>query len=232
MAKQKGNVYDVTVKDLFGNGREVLVNYFGSIKVEQAEDLKIEFSRFQSKRSDLVMKGQMEGHTIAMHIEFQSSNDRNMRYRMLRYAAEIGEQYALPVYQMVIYLGRKEPDMVDEIAYDFGTTNRLDYRYKVVDIGGIAYEELKASNNPLLYSLLPLTDRQRRKTEEAKFLKRCIKDIIDAPFKMEEKRETVARAEVFAGLVFSEDIIGRIFEGVERMLNLEESAGYATWPRV
>lgn len=36
-----------------------------------------------SRRSDLVMKAQMEGHPIAVHIEFQSGNDKNMRYRIL-----------------------------------------------------------------------------------------------------------------------------------------------------
>lgn len=63
--------------------------------------------------------------------------------------------------------------------------------------------------------MLPLTDRQRRKAEKAKFLERCVKDMANAPFEIYKKRETAARAEVFAGLVFSEDIIERIFEEVD-----------------
>ncbi|MDQ0285070.1 putative transposase YdaD [Desulfofundulus luciae] len=51
-------------------------------------------------------------------------------------------------------------------------------------------------------------------------------DIVQAPATSEEKRKTLLRAEIFAGLYFEKKIIEQIFREVETMLNIEESAGY------
>ncbi|NHM26898.1 DUF4351 domain-containing protein [Desulfofundulus sp. TPOSR] len=120
----------------------------------------------------------------------------------------------------------REMTMADGLEYSFGPQNHLDYRYRAVDLGSIALEEIKNSGNTCLYALLPLTDRKKRKQKKEEFLRECVETIVHAPLNIEEKRQSLLRAEIFAGLVFDKPVIEQIFREVEKMLNIEESAGY------
>jgi predicted transposase/invertase (TIGR01784 family) len=218
--------YDTTIKELFGDGEEELISFFGHLKTKVIQHLNIEFARVEKKRSDLILECRTEFGPAAVHLEFQCTNDSDIPFRMLRYATELQQKYRLPVYQILIYFGEREMAMADGLEYSFGPQNHLDYRYMTVDLGSISREEIKKTNNYTLYALLPLADRTRRKQHPEAFLRECVLDILQASVTTEEKRKTLLRAEIFAGLYFEEKIIEQIFREVETMLNIEESAGY------
>ncbi|NHM26904.1 DUF4351 domain-containing protein [Desulfofundulus sp. TPOSR] len=218
--------YDTTIKELFGDGEEELISFFGHLKTKVIQHLNIEFARVEKKRSDLILECRTELGPAAVHLEFQSTNDSDIPFRMLRYATELQHKYRLPVYQILIYFGEREMTMADGLVYSFGPQNHLDYRYRAVDLGSITREEIKKTNNYTLYALLPLADRPRRRQHPEAFLRECVLDILQAPVTTEEKRKTLLRAEIFAGLYLEEKIIEQIFQEVETMLNIEESAGY------
>ncbi|SHJ27732.1 DUF4351 domain-containing protein [Desulfofundulus thermosubterraneus] len=221
-----GNKYDITVKELFADSEEELVGFFASLRAEIIRHLNIEFPRVEIKRSDLILECRTEFGPAAVHLEFQSTNDSDIPFRMLRYATELQQKYRLPVYQILVYFGEREMAMADGLEYSFGPQNHLDYRYRAVDLGSISREEIKKTNNYTLYALLPLADRTRRKQHPEAFLRECVLDILQASVTTEEKRKTLLRAEIFAGLYLEEKIIEQIFREVETMLNIEESAGY------
>ncbi len=226
MRQKSGNQYDTTIKDLFAGGTEELINFFSDIPATVVSDLKIQFPQVETRVSDLVVKAASDQGLVAIHLEFQSRNDLEMPYRMLRYALEIHKTYHLPVYQMVIYFGQPEMNMAGQLHYRLGNENMLDYRYRLIDVGKITYDELKDSPHQQLRSLLPLADRDRRKKNGEEFLRRCAEDIISSNLDQETKKTVLLRAEIFAGLVFDKNMIDLIFREVERMLNIEESAGY------
>ncbi|HUW63945.1 MAG TPA: hypothetical protein VMW83_04505 [Spirochaetia bacterium] len=116
--------------------------------------------------------------------------------------------------------------MTNGCRYYIDDDNRLDFRYRIVDVGMISSNEIREHPNQQLRAFLPLVDRKRRKREKVKFLQACVQDIMAANLPLEEKKMVLLRAEIFSGLVFEGDIIETIFKGVEDMLNLEESAGY------
>ncbi len=226
MQQKSGNQYDTIIKDLFTDGTQDLINYFSDIPATVVSDLKIEFPQVETRVSDLVVKAESDQGPVAIHLEFQSRNDDEMPYRMLRYALEIHQTYRLPIYQMVIYFGQREMNMAGQLHYRLGTKNMLDYRYRLVDLGKITYEELKGSPHQQLRSLLPLADREKRKKEGEEFLRQCAKDILSSDLHRETKKAVLLRAEIFAGLVYDRQVIELIFREVEQMLNIEESAGY------
>lgn len=222
----EGSPYDNTIKELFADSEDALINYFSDLKAEIIRDLNIEFHKIEEKKCDLITECQTEKGPVAIHLEFQSSNDKDIPFRMMRYALELHQKYKLPVYQILIYFGNWNLTMDNGLHYDFGPDTHLNYRYKIVDLGRISYEEIKASGNFYLYSLLPLIDRKRRKQKKEEFLKECAQEIVKVPLTLEEKRKTLLRAEIFAGLLFDKITIEQIFKEVESMLNIEESAGY------
>ncbi|WP_088555021.1 DUF4351 domain-containing protein [Calderihabitans maritimus] len=226
MQPKSGNRYDITIKDLFADGTEDLINYFSDIRATVVNDLKIEFPQVETRFSDLVVEAMSEQGPLAIHLEFQSHNDREMPYRMLRYALEIHKTYRLPVYQVVIYLGQREMNMAGQLHYRLGTENMLDYRYRLVDLGKLNYEELRNTPYQQLRSLLPLVDREKRNRDKEKFLRQCVEDIIASNLDQEAKKTALFRAEIFAGLIYDKQTIDAVFQEVEKMLGIEESAGY------
>ena len=226
MQPKSGNRYDITIKDLFTDETQELINYFGHLEAKVVGDLKIEFPQVETRVSDLVMRAECQQGPVAIHLEFQSRNDDEMPYRMLRYALEIYRTYHLPVYQIVIYFGQWQINMSSQLAYHLGDRNLLDYRYHLIDVGNITYEELKNSPHQRLLSLLPVVDREKRQKGGKEFLRRCAEDIISSDLDLETKKTVLLRAEIFAGLVFDQKAIDLTFREVEQMLSLEESAGY------
>ncbi len=139
--------------------------------LEELQPLSLEFKRTQSRTCDLLLKGHTkEKGDIIIHTEFQSKNDSNMLYRMLQYAVEIYKTHKVPVYQLVLYLGSRRMKMDDSLHLWIGESNYLQSKYKIIDIGSLKYKRLKETNAPLLYPLLPLTEKETRKKEKEKFM--------------------------------------------------------------
>lgn len=104
----------------------------GHLEARVTGDLKIEFPQVETRISDLVMKAESQQGPVAVHLEFQSRNDDDMPYRMLRYALEIYKTYHLPVYQLVIYFGQWPMNMTSRLDYRLSNQNLLDYRYYLI----------------------------------------------------------------------------------------------------
>lgn len=147
--------YDITLKDMFSDLTDDILSYFLNIQHVKLEELNVEFPRIESRESDMAFKCVTgEGDTIAVHIEFQSDNDSKMSYRMLRYAIEIMEKYNLRPYQVVVYIGKDNLNMADNIDFNFGSENFLSYRYKIIDVGEIELSEIIKTKYYELFSLL------------------------------------------------------------------------------
>jgi hypothetical protein len=79
--------YDKTIKTIFSDMTEDLVRLMTGNKVKKKEELNIEFTKVEKRASDMVLKCEMDGKDI----EFQSANDQQMPYRMLRCCIENGK---------------------------------------------------------------------------------------------------------------------------------------------
>jgi len=219
--------YDITLKNMFSDLTDDILSYFLGMQYIKTEELNIEFPRVETRESDMVFKcNTKEGNPIAVHVEFQSDNDDKMPYRMLRYAVEIIEKYSLIPYQVVVYIGKNNLNMVDKIDFDFGKENFLSYKYRIIDVGEIKFSEITQTNYYKLYALLPLMDKEKRQKEKELYLKECAEAIRNIPLAAAEKREIAARAKILAELVYKRNIVERMFAEVIRMLRLEESETY------
>lgn len=69
-------------------------------------------------------------------------------------------------------------------------------------------------------------DRERRKTEGEKYLKECVEAIKNIPIDINKKKDITFKAEILSGLVYSREVIERVFTEVMEMLRIEESEAY------
>jgi hypothetical protein len=84
----------------------------------------------------------LEDETI-LHLEFQSTNDKDMAYRAGIYCVLLGHRYRCRVRQVVLYTGLAKMRMPD--AVDLGETK---IAYRLMDIRTLESEALIASGRP------------------------------------------------------------------------------------
>jgi len=98
------------------------------------------FPSTKERRVDLLLE--LEDNSI-LHIEFQTSNDKDMLYRMLEYYSLIKSHFKdRSLYQKLIYLGEDECNMENSFE-DIG----ISYKYEIIDIKYIQCDSLIESNN-------------------------------------------------------------------------------------
>ena len=131
--------YDLVVKDLFQRDHPSLLDRLTGGKAVRAV-LSVELARVEERRADLVLL--LSDRTI-LHIEFQSSNDKNMPYRMGIYCLLLGQKYRLRVRQVVLYVGSARMRMEDHV--DLGETKAA---YTLMEIREIDARELIGSGRP------------------------------------------------------------------------------------
>ncbi len=102
--------------------------------------LNADLAKVLERRADLVAL--LEDESI-LHIEFQSTNDKDMAYRAGIYCVLLGHRYRCRVRQVVLYAGLAKMRMPDGV--DLGESK---IAYRLIDIRSLSSEALIASGRP------------------------------------------------------------------------------------
>jgi len=130
---------DTILKEISKETIKIVLEILFNEKLENIEFLDIEFQKIESKRSDILIKS----NDTLYHIEFQSTNQKNFEFRMLRYYTEIKQKYKLPLKQFVIYHSSKKCNIKNYIK-DFC----IDYSFYLIDTNKIDCEKFLNEDNP------------------------------------------------------------------------------------
>ena len=129
--------YDAVVKDLFQKDHPSLLDQLtGGMKIKAF--LNVDLPNVLERRADLVL---LLG-TI-LHIEFQSTNDKDMAYRAGIYCVLLAHRYRCRVRQVVLYAGQAKMRMADSL--DLGETK---IAYRLLDIRILESATMIASGRP------------------------------------------------------------------------------------
>ena len=79
-----------------------------------------------------------------LHIEFQSTDEKDMVYRMLEYKSILLRKFKIEVKQTVLYIGK---DKLKRMTPNL-ETGGLSFEYQIVDIKSFDYEEFLKSDIP------------------------------------------------------------------------------------
>jgi hypothetical protein len=133
------------------------------IKSEDLELLATEQQRVEDRRADLVAKVKQAKSEFILHIEIQNNNDATMPLRMLRYYTDICFAHPnFPIHQYLIYIGSQKLTMSVQKC-DSG----LEYRYTIVDMHNIDYQDLLKQNTPDAIVLAILGDFKQHSKQQA-----------------------------------------------------------------
>jgi hypothetical protein len=127
--------YDVTLKLLLqGSATETLRALTGTAVKRW---LNVELPKVQSPRIDLL--GETADDKL-IHIELQSTNDRQMPLRMAEYCLAIHRRYGRFPRQIVLYVGKRKLSMMRELSGP-----ALRFQYDLVDLRKLDNASLLAS---------------------------------------------------------------------------------------
>lgn len=128
--------FDATLKEFFQQQpTSLLLELTGGVPV--VEFLNVELPSVQERRLDLVL---LLADETLLHIELQSSNDRDMGLRMLEYYALLWRRYRKSLRQVVVYVGT--PRLRMSAGFE---TEALRFSYSLRDIREWRAEDLLAS---------------------------------------------------------------------------------------
>src|SRR5215831_15063467 len=130
--------FDAALKLLFQEDRPTILRRL-SRGVAIREFLNLELPAVRQRRVDVVC-ALADGSLL--HIEFQSTRDPDMAYRMLEYYVLLRRKYRRPLRQVVLFVGSFRLSMSTGLEEE-----NLRFRYEVLDIREIRVQELLNSDN-------------------------------------------------------------------------------------
>jgi hypothetical protein len=158
--------YDRIIRESIKEAIKPLIRKILAIPVLKIESLNTDLPVTDERKPDFLVRvdsvedSAVEQSPFIIHLEFQSTNDPVMHYRMLRYRSYLAITYKLPVRQFVIFVGNDTPAMRNGII-DID----LIFRYCIINLQDIDCRLLIESDNPeeIVLSLLcrPIEDNRR-----------------------------------------------------------------------
>lgn len=138
---ETGNVYDKIIKE---NALELFKAFTpGKVWIE-IKPLREKLQSTLEREIDMLYEvTEADGTRMLVHMEFQSTPEPEMHYRMMVYFSLISQKYKLPVWQMVIYLGTKPHRMIKEF-----NTRSSNFIYDIIVLNELDPERFLASQIP------------------------------------------------------------------------------------
>ncbi len=130
---------DIALKDIFEEIPHRLSKILAPAPIKELLP-----TNFPSTELRVDFLARLEDDSI-LHIEFQSFNDPNMPFRMLRYYLAIWERYpSSPIKQLLVYVGNRKLRMKSRLRI-----RNLTFSYEILDIRQIDCRVLLESPDPM-----------------------------------------------------------------------------------
>lgn len=145
--------YDNILKENLELMLPALIEHVLKIHAEKIEPVKIDTQLTLERRPDFLLRVTEHGQEFLLHIEFQSTNDPEMLWRMWEYHAFFRRRFKIRVRQYVVYVGTEAVAMQRSFEED---GNR--FAYSLLDIRSFDYRDFIGSPNAETIILAVLAD--------------------------------------------------------------------------
>ena len=111
----------------------------------------------EKQEVDLIAKVRFKGQEtfFLVHIEAQSSPQKDFNYRLFSYFARLHQQYRLPVYPIVVFsYDRPKTPAPHRYQVRFKDFNVLDFNYRVIQLNRLQWRDFLNSPNPIASALM------------------------------------------------------------------------------
>ena len=126
------NEYDKIIKETLNDVVDVILSEVLGINATRITHLPTKMQITDEREADFIYEIEENGKVYLLHIEFQTTNDPDMPYRMLRYWLFLKETYHKPVRQCLFYIGKEPLKMLNKIL-----DPQVSYAYELIDFKNI-----------------------------------------------------------------------------------------------
>ena len=139
-----------------------LVEKMLGLSIKETFELKDNLQITIKRETDFLKRViDQDGKEWILHLEFQTTNDPKMIYRMAEYRAILQRKYEIPVRQVVIYLGSEKPKMRTQLSEEEQITG-----FELKDIKNVSLQSTLDSDIPEEIILSILTDYEKSDAEK------------------------------------------------------------------
>lgn len=143
----------------------------------------------------------MQSEEVVLHIEFQTSPDEDIPFRMTDYRLRVYRRYPnKEMYQVVIYLKPSNSELVYQNTFEL--TN-LRHQFNVIRLWEQATDSFLNNSGLLPFAVLTRTDNPRETLTQ-------IADLIDSMPNKQQQSDISASTAILSGLKLDQDSIKRI----------------------
>ncbi len=152
--KTAAQSYDKILKENIGQIFLPLTEKQLGIRIRTSEELKDKLQTTLEREADFLrIITTQEGEVFILHLEFQTTDESKMVYRMQEYHAILQKKYGLPVRQLVYYLGEKPTKMRSRLE-----PTEVYRGFKLLSFHQVAHQEFIVSQVPEEIMLALLAD--------------------------------------------------------------------------
>jgi len=173
---------DISSKEVIQTITKDIATYILNLNIsDEIEFIDKELKRIEKREADIVALCKIDNKKSILHIEIQNDNAKNMHFRMLRYYVDIKELYPnLPVFQYVVYIGKKKLSMPNSI-----NTDLLDYSYNIIDLATIDCEKFIKMDTPDALVLAILCDfKDKNEKDVIKYIIKRLKTLTQDDYQL------------------------------------------------
>ncbi|MEM6764157.1 MAG: hypothetical protein AAF655_04500 [Bacteroidota bacterium] len=192
--KSRENFYDRIIKENLEAILLPLSEKLLGISIDNVKPLTEKLQTTLEREPDFIRLVQTtQNEKFILHLEFQTTDELQMVYRMAEYRAILQRKYRIPVRQFVIYLGRAKPKMRTDLLEKEKISG-----FVLVDIADIPYQELIHSNVPEAIILSVLANFQEK--DPANIIQQILVELKKQDIETIRLRKYVKQLEVLSRL--------------------------------
>ena len=136
--------YDKIIKENIESVFLPVMDKLLNIQADSFEDIPYDVQVTIERKPDFIKRVINQNQSpYILHLEFQSTDETDMVYRMLEYRALLTRKHMTPVVQFVVYIGDSAPKMNTRIKQE-----NLDYRFVLKNLRDYDHRTLLASDIP------------------------------------------------------------------------------------
>ncbi len=196
MSKKKDSqrydkIFKENIEELMIPFAEKLLNINPENLVKITEDIQSTIERKPDFLGHVNHKDSSKDYIL--HIEFQSSDEKYMHYRMNEYYGMLLRKYKVDVHQYVIFIGEGKAAMERKIE-----RKNLSFAFDVINMQDFDYKIFINSDKPEEVIIAILADFGKEKSEAV--IQTILQKIKNLPIDNSKTRKTVVQLEVLSNL--------------------------------
>ncbi|HEY8970631.1 MAG TPA: hypothetical protein VIM64_16105, partial [Puia sp.] len=214
------NQYDKILRENMEAFLPGVIKNLLDIHVVYAEELPDDVQHTKERKPDVLKKiTDDSGETFVLQIEFQSTDEPDMIFRMAEYYIMLIRRYRIPVQQYVIYLDEGTPHMSDHFV-----SEQLQFNYRLIRLSAIDYRLFLKAENPEEKMLGILANFGDQDSLEA--AARIVKEVFAVSNGDLSKERYIQQLRILANLRNLQSEINTIMESVAKWWKIERDPFY------